>query len=159
LHTELGQDQLNWEWGNVNQSLIRHPLSAVLDLPEDWPAVGPRPKSGNSETVGLAAPAPETGTQATGASFRVIIDVGDWDRTVAINTPGQDGDPRSSHYADLYDLWLKDGYFPLLYSHDAVQAHTTCKILIGPQTRKAAYEVPPLGVSMTTSSTNIERPV
>ncbi|WP_353713609.1 penicillin acylase family protein [Arthrobacter sp. K5] len=133
LQSELGQNQLNWEWGNSNQSLIRHPLFPILGArEEDWLSLGPRPKSGNSETVGLAAPTPATGVQATGASFRVIVDVGEWDRSVAINTPGQDGDPRSPHYSDLYDLWLKDGYFPLLYSHDAVEAHTITRIRVCP---------------------------
>jgi penicillin amidase len=36
-----------------------------------------------------------------GASFRMIVDVGRWDRSLAINTPGQSGDPGSPHYRDL----------------------------------------------------------
>jgi len=132
MRVEFGEDPINWEWGNANQSMIRHPLYPILDAGEEWLSIGPRPKSGNSETVGLAAPTPATGLQATGASFRVIVDVGDWDRSVAINTPGQDGDPRSPHYSDLYDLWLKDGYFPLLYSSSAVDAHTSSRLVINP---------------------------
>ncbi|MGC0239469.1 penicillin acylase family protein [Arthrobacter sp. SD76] len=133
LRTELGEDQLNWAWGEVNTSLLSHPLSKIL-ANEEWLTIGPQPKSGNSETVGLAAPSPLTGIEATGASFRIVLDVGNWDQSFAINTPGQDGDPRSSHYADLYELWLKDGYFPLLYSKEAVEANATERLLIQPKT-------------------------
>ncbi|WP_244470743.1 penicillin acylase family protein [Microvirga massiliensis] len=36
-----------------------------------------------------------------GASFRIVLDVGNWDQSVTINTPGQSGDPFSPHYRDL----------------------------------------------------------
>ncbi len=33
---------------------------------------------------------------ASGASFRQVIDVGAWDRSLVINNPGQSGDPDSA---------------------------------------------------------------
>ena len=51
----------------------------------------------------------------TGASFRMVIDVGNWDNSRAINAPGQSGDPRSPHYGDLAPLWAAGEYVPLLY--------------------------------------------
>jgi penicillin amidase len=39
---------------------------------------------------------------------------------VAINTPGQSGDPWSPHYRDLYPLWAAGTYVPLDYSRAAV---------------------------------------
>lgn len=95
--------------------------------------VGPRPKSGSSETVGLAAPSPTTGVEVTGASFRIVVDVGRWDNSFAINSPGQDGDPRSEHYSDLYETWLSDGYFPLIYSSEALAEHVVRTISIRPK--------------------------
>jgi penicillin amidase len=41
-----------------------------------------------------------------------VADTGDWDRSVASNSPGQSGDPRSPHYRDLFDDWANDRYFP-----------------------------------------------
>jgi penicillin amidase len=56
-----------------------------------------------------------------GASFRMVLDVGNWDQSVTINTPGQSGDPYSPHYRDLAPLWAGGDYVPLLYSREAVE--------------------------------------
>ena len=51
----------------------------------------------------------------------MVLDVGNWDNSRAINTPGQSGDPASPHYRDLAGSWADGKYFPLLYSRAAVQ--------------------------------------
>ena len=75
---------------------------------------------------------PATLRQAAGASFRVVIDVGDWDNSRAINAPGQSGDPASPHYRDLAPLWLKGDYFPLLYTRAKVEAAAARRIDLVP---------------------------
>jgi penicillin G amidase len=50
------------------------------------------------------------------------VDVGEWDSSVVMNSPGQSGDPASPHYADLYALWAADEAVPLLYSRDRIEA-------------------------------------
>jgi penicillin amidase len=67
-----------------------------------------------------------------GASVRIVVDVGDWDNSVCMNAPGQSGDPRSSHYADLAPLWAKGEYFPLLYTRAAVDEATETRIELRP---------------------------
>jgi penicillin amidase len=57
-----------------------------------------------------------------GASFRMVLDVGQWDESVAINTPGQSGDPESPFYRNLAPFWAAGKYVPLLYSRPAVEA-------------------------------------
>ncbi len=68
-----------------------------------------------------------------GASVRLVMDVGAWDNSVCINSPGQSGDPRSPHYRDLAPLWAKGEYLPLLYSRAAVDeaAETVIKLTPG----------------------------
>ncbi len=56
-----------------------------------------------------------------GASFRMVLDVGNWDQSVTVNTPGQSGDPFSPHYRDLAPLWVSGEYVPLVYSREAVE--------------------------------------
>jgi penicillin amidase len=65
-----------------------------------------------------------------GSSFRIAIDVGEWDRSQVINCPGQSGDPRSPHYADLLGLWSSGESFPLLYSRNAVEASAPAHIML-----------------------------
>ena len=58
----------------------------------------------------------------------MVLDVGNWDASRAINTPGQSGDPGSPHYRDLAPLWARGDYFPLLYSA-AVVGRATERVL------------------------------
>lgn len=51
-----------------------------------------------------------------GASFRMVLDVGDWDESRFINTPGQSCDACSPHYRDLALFWAAGDYAPLLHS-------------------------------------------
>jgi penicillin amidase len=67
-----------------------------------------------------------------GASFRMVLDVGAWDNSRAINAPGQSGDPRSSHYGDLAPLWAAGEYVPLLYSRAAVDQAASQRIRLAP---------------------------
>ena len=48
------------------------------------------------------------------------MDVGEWDNSVVINTPGQSDDPLSAHYRDLFPMWAEGSYAPLRFSRAAV---------------------------------------
>jgi len=50
--------------------------------------------------------------QRSGASFREILDLSDWDKSVAINVPGQSAQPESPHYGDLLPLWAEGKILP-----------------------------------------------
>ncbi|WP_409976182.1 penicillin acylase family protein [Xanthomonas graminis] len=62
--------------------------------------------------------------QTIGPSARLIIDLGNWDNSRAVNYPGQSGDPACQHYRDHAPLWLQGKYFPLLYTRAAIDAAT-----------------------------------
>jgi penicillin amidase len=57
-----------------------------------------------------------------GASVRMVLDVGAWDNSVIINTPGQSGNAASAHYRDLFPLWAAGQHIPFRWSRDAVDA-------------------------------------
>jgi penicillin amidase len=67
-----------------------------------------------------------------GASVRMVVDVGAWDNSVWINTPGQSALPDSPHYADLAPLWAAGDYVPMLYSAEAVDSATRSRINLVP---------------------------
>lgn len=62
----------------------------------------------------------------------MVLDVGRWDESVAINVPGQSGSWTSPHYQDLLAMWQAGQYFPLLYSRAAIERATKQKILLLP---------------------------
>jgi penicillin amidase len=68
----------------------------------------------------------------SGASFRMVLDVGNWDASRFINTPGQSGDVDSPHARDLFPIWVKGGYLPLVYSREAVEAATERVLKLSP---------------------------
>ena len=81
----------------------------------------PPPRGGNSYTLNQTG---GSDNQSTGASFRILVDTGDWDRTLGMNNPGQGGHPDHSHYADLFGLWARDRYFPVLFSRAKIEGAT-----------------------------------
>ena len=92
--------------------------------------VGPFERPGYADTVMSTAGA---GLEETaGASFSAIFDVGDWDRSVAANAPGQSGWPDSPHFADLAKLWAAGAYFPLSFSEGAVKANAESTLTLVP---------------------------
>lgn len=66
---------------------------------------------------------------------RLIMDVGDWDHSLCINTPGQSGVPDSKFYGNLAPQWARGSYVPLLFSKNAVEAETETVIDLVPSTR------------------------
>jgi penicillin amidase len=119
-----GADSTGWRWGALHQASFPHPLSRAFDLPSVS-------RGGDGNTV-YATPGPGT-RQTHGASFREIIDLGDWDKSVATSTPGQSGQPGSPHYGDLLALWGADQYFPLVYSRKAVEQATVHVLVLQPE--------------------------
>ena len=132
LRGKLGRDMDAWQYGqpDYKHATIFHPLSrAVSDEWADRFTVGPLPRGGNSFTLN------NTGggdNQTSGASFRIIVDTGDWDRAVGTNTPGQSGDPDSPFYENLFELWANDRYFPVFYSRERVESVAAERLMLTP---------------------------
>ena len=128
----LGPDPAAWRWGDLHQIELRHPMS--VHLPDDLRQladVGPAPRGGSGDTVGNTSYGGDF-KQRSGASFRMVIDVGNWDASVAMNNPGQSGDPRSPHYKDLFEPWATDQAFPLLYTRPSILEAAEARIELVP---------------------------
>lgn len=121
LSQRFGDNKVDWVYGSpkFKQVTMRHPMSqAVTDEIKQKLEVGPHKRGGNSYTVGSTGGADN---QPSGGTFRVIIDTGDWDSSIANNSPGQSGDPDHPHYRNLFDDWSRDSYFPLFYSKEKIE--------------------------------------
>lgn len=120
LENALGEEMNHWQYGQAGwkHSRMTHPLSPFLS-PERQSKVdlGPLPRGGNGYTPGSTGNAYR---QSSGASFRVLVPVGDWDAALGTNSPGQSGDPDSPFYGNLFEPWARDTYFPLRYTRDSI---------------------------------------
>lgn len=133
LTTRLGPDMATWAWGRLHHAEFRHPLRAVVDdATRQKLDVGDWPMSGSSFTPMAATYRPADYRLTAGASFRMVLDVGNWDASRVINTPGQSGNPDSPNYRDLAPLWLDGKYVPLLFSRKAVERETVQRIVLTP---------------------------
>ena len=133
LRERLGPDMASWRWGALHHAHFVPAAAALAD-----PALrqrmshGPTPAPGSAYTVCAATFGMEDFAVTNGASFRMVVDVGDWDQSLAINSPGQSGDPSSTHYGDLFPLWARGEYVPLLWSREAVEAAAGQVIRLAP---------------------------
>jgi penicillin amidase len=126
----LGEEMASWRWGSLHTIRFRHPL-ASNDERRKLFDLGPVERGGDGNTVNATSGAGFT--QTSGASYREIFDLADWDRSVATSVPGQSGQATSPHYADLLPLWAEGKYFPLVYSREAVEKHTKYKLVLEPK--------------------------
>ena len=133
LENWQGGDNRAWQWGKLQFSYMQHPMAGVVD--EATRArinVGPVARGGGAYTLNQSSYRPGDFWQVNGPSFRLVVDVGNWDNSRAMNTPGQSGDPASAHYRDLMAPWAAGEYFPLLYTRAAVEAATVERIDLQP---------------------------
>jgi penicillin amidase len=126
----MGLDRSMWVWGNLHHTEISHNLlSPIPEIPQDWKQIGPAPKPGSGDTVGLAAH-DNSFNMTLGSTFRIVVDVGEWDNSLAMNSPGQSGDPRSEHYSDLFEPWLNAESFTLCYSREVVDRNAQKRFIL-----------------------------
>ncbi|MEJ7807763.1 MAG: penicillin acylase family protein [Telluria sp.] len=129
-----GPDAAKWQWGRLHYLYPMHPLGATGDRALRAKInVGPIPVQGSAYTLNQSSYRNTDFMQINGPSFRVVVDVGNWDNSRAMNMPGQSGDPESPHYRDLAPMWASGAYFPLVYSRAAVEAATALTIKLVPQ--------------------------
>jgi penicillin amidase len=115
LSKAQGTDWREWRWGRMHTRAFAHPFVTRFDL-----STVERP--GGAGTVA-----------ADGASYREILDVADWDRSLVTNVPGQSGQPGSPYYGNLLPLWAENRYFSLAFTRKAVEGHAAHTLILRPR--------------------------
>jgi penicillin amidase len=134
LRDRLGPELADWEWGAIHMVTFGHILGHNRTLARLFNR-GPYPLGGDMNTVWQASYLPKVPLDQRwcfSASWRQIIDVGDWDNSRGMNVPGQSGHPASRHYADFIPRWLKGEYHPLPWSRARVEEHAKARLRLEP---------------------------
>ncbi len=121
--SDIEQRKLS-RWGDLHQLTLAHPLGK-----REY-NLGPVARPGDANTVNSTSGL--NFRQTNGASWREVLDVGDWDRSMMTNVPGESGNPGSPHYSDLLEDWAAGRYHPLPFSRQAVEAAAEERILLRP---------------------------
>ncbi len=108
LRRAYGDDMATWGWGRAHVAVFDSPVFSRIPVLRDWfdPSI---PIGGASDTVNHAPSLLRDGRdpfeQVFGASLRIITDLAAPADARMIVTPGQSGNPLSSHFADLVRRW------------------------------------------------------
>ena len=133
----LGEPPVRWRWGRARSAMLRHPLGRMPLLGGIF-NLGPFESPGDANTVAQAGTFGEDPLAGPGvvASIRMVLDVGDWDRSLFSLPGGQSGNPLSPHYRDLLPAWLKGTGEPIAWTKEAVEAATVETLLLKPAPKR-----------------------
>jgi penicillin amidase len=108
LRRDYGPDMAQWRWGRAHVAVFDDPVLSRIPVLRDWfataisaPGAYDTVNRGPSTVRNEARPF----EQRYGAGMRIITDLASPEDSRMIATPGQSGNPLSSHYADLMQRW------------------------------------------------------
>jgi penicillin amidase len=122
LKEKLGNDTGKWQWGKIHRVIfphamgIRKPLDKVFNY-------GPLPIGGDNDTLCQTAIDPEDpyDNKTIAPTFRQIIDLEDFSKSMVIHAPGQSGQLGSIYYDNLAKLWIKGQYHPMQWTRSHIE--------------------------------------
>jgi penicillin amidase len=133
LEARLGADMNDWRWGRLHQVHFRHILANAIPPLNELFSAGPFEVGGGDDTVNRGVLHPSEGfADGAIASYRQIIDLADFDRSLSIITTGNSGNPASPHFADQAPMWATGEYHPMPFTRDAVEAASEGKLVLAP---------------------------
>jgi penicillin amidase len=122
LSQRYGNAGSNWRWGSIRPLTLQHPISVRRPLGRVF-NLGPMPFAGDTNTIsqGGVDPFDPLGNPGAIAALRMVVDVGNWDRSRFALPGGQSGNPLSPHYDDQLRLWRAGRGVPIAWSETAVR--------------------------------------
>ncbi|MDB6168178.1 MAG: hypothetical protein JWM88_1042 [Verrucomicrobia bacterium] len=131
MEEKFGADRTRWTWGDLHRAtyvpFLPAPSAAALAT---IPAVG---RGGDGSTVRLTGNSGPSGAAVEAdTSAMLVMDVHEWDRSMALNAPGNESQLGGRHYADLLPLWAAGNYFPLNYTRPQVDAAAEARLVLFP---------------------------
>ncbi|MCX6646162.1 MAG: penicillin acylase family protein, partial [bacterium] len=121
LQSALGPDTINWQWGDVNQSVFPHPSGV-----ENLIGAGSHPWGGGRYTIRVGYYSYISGPPYVndfGTVFRAVVasEGGSW-RIGAVLPPGEGGAAFLPHGMDQMDLWLEGGLREVSYGTSGTES-------------------------------------
>ncbi|MEU1124431.1 penicillin acylase family protein [Streptomyces sp. NPDC005899] len=127
LTAEMGKDVSSWSWGRLHQLTLRNQT-----LGTEGPGLLQRALNrGPWHLGGGEAAVNATGWNAAGGydviwvpSMRMVVNVGDWDKSRWINLTGASGHAFSAHYTDQTEKWVDGELLDWSFGTNAVGQST-----------------------------------
>lgn len=132
LEERLGPDRSDWRWGALHRVRFAHVLARM-------PALGPvlvaadHELGGDEQTILQGGFDARDGFEATVVpSWRIVADLADVDRSMAVLPTGQSGNPASPHWNDQAPLWIGGTLRPAPVTRKAVEAMAVRTLMLVP---------------------------
>ena len=136
LYQRFGSKRADWVWGNAHKiTFVNNPVGASgIGVMEALVNRGPYSLPGTEETINLAEGVDENGIfNVKWAPFmRMILDVGDWDKSLIDLAPGQSGHPAHKNYSDQIEQWIAVEHRNMAWTRPAVEADTVKRLTLEP---------------------------
>lgn len=135
LTAKLGKDISTWSWGRLHQLTLKNQTlgTAGPGVVQQLLNRGPWNLGGGEAAVDA------TGWNAAGGyeviwvpSMRMVVNVGDWDKSRWVNLTGSSGHAFHDHYTDQTDTWAKGELYDWAYGKAAVDASTKDTLVLKP---------------------------
>lgn len=120
---EQGTPLTKWHWGKALRWKFTHPVGDKLPLVAAFFDIGPVEMSGAGTTV-------KQTTATLGPSERMVVDLGDLDRSVQNLVVGESGAVASGHYKDQWQAYYSGKSFPMQF--ERIDAKETLRIKPAP---------------------------
>lgn len=122
----LGDDPAAWRWGDIHTATFRNQTlgkSGVGPIEAIFNRSSPPRLGGGSEIVNAIGWTAVEGYQVDWSpSMRMVVDLSDFSRSVAIHTTGQSGHAFHPNYFDLNRYWVEGETLPLPW--DEIEGET-----------------------------------
>jgi len=135
LTDRFGNRPEEWRWGDLHTStFVNQTLGSTgIGLVDARFNRGAFATSGSKDAVNA------TGWTATDGyavdwvpSMRMLVDLGDLDRSLTVHTTGQSGHIASPHYDDMIDRWLRGDYYPMWWAPSSIAADARSTLVLVP---------------------------
>ncbi|MFG5860150.1 penicillin acylase family protein [Metapseudomonas sp. CR1201] len=144
--SRMGADRKAWQWGKlhtyewITESTQLAPYMSAsqrtgLNALKDYLDRGPYPAGGDHSTLNVSAYHWGQGFETwLIPAMRIVVDFGQPEPMIGVNSSGQSGNPASPHYADGIDAWLKARYMKFPFQPQNLDAvYGTKRLMLTPQ--------------------------
>lgn len=132
---ELGEDPATWAWGELHTATFdNETLGRSGVAPVEWLFNrGPFATSGGFDIVNATGWTPSEGFIVDWVpSMRMLVDLGELDRSMTVNTTGNSGHAYSSHYQDQIEAWRTGALFPMRWDRSTIEADAEGTLVLVP---------------------------
>ncbi len=134
LQTAYGRSPEGWQWGKLHYLNLHNHLARIPALGQMWKPVTV-PMGGDGYTLNNADVSPHFPPPPVKliASCRMILDVGEWDNSLAALPGGQSAHLASPYYQNGVSEWVDGRYHPMLFTRTRIESVTLGTLTLEPR--------------------------